>query len=121
MVIEGREQVIGPGQSAVVPRGRRQYFVNGWDGDTEFTVEFRPAQKHLLFFVNFARMTAEHPEWFSEKGDPDFLFIAASLNIFRDHTYLARPPVIVQKIMFAALAPLARLLGYRADVRPVHG
>ena len=46
--------------------------------------------------------------------------IAASLNIFKDHTYLARPPIFLQKFIFAALAPIARLAGYRADVRPVH-
>ena len=83
-------------------------------------MEFRPAQQHLLFFANFARLTAEHPEWYSAKGDPDFLMIAASLNIFKDHTYLARPPIFLQKLIFAALAPIARLAGYRADVRPVH-
>ena len=107
VVIEGKEQIVTAGQSAVVPRGKPHYFVNAWDGDTEFTVEFRPAQQHLLFFANFARMTAEHPEWFSAKGDPPFLLIAASLNTFRDHIYLAGPPVWLQKALFAALAPLA--------------
>jgi hypothetical protein len=90
-----------------VPPGRPHYFVNAGDGDTEFTVEFRPAQEHLLFFSNFARLTAEHPEWFSEKGDPDFLLIAASLDRFRNHTYLARPPVFPQRILFAIIAPLS--------------
>jgi hypothetical protein len=95
--------------------------VNAGDGDTEFTVEFRPAQEHLRFFSNFARLTAEHPEWFSEKGDPDFLLIAASLDRFRNHTYLARPPVFLQKFLFATIAPFARLVGYRFELKPVHG
>jgi mannose-6-phosphate isomerase-like protein (cupin superfamily) len=120
VVIEGREQIVAAGESAVVPRGKPHYFVNAWDGDTEFTVEFRPAQQHLLFFANFARMTAEHSEWFSAKGDPPFLLIAASLNNFRDHIYLARPPVWLQKALFAALAPFARLMGYVSEVKPVH-
>jgi quercetin dioxygenase-like cupin family protein len=120
VVIEGQEQTVGPGESAVVPAGKPHFFVNAWDGDTEFTVEFRPAQKHLLFFANFAGLTAEHPEWYSEKGAPDFLLIAASLDIFRDHIYLARPPIFLQRLIFAALAPLARLLGYRFEIRPVH-
>ena len=120
VVIEGKEQIVTAGQSAVVPRGKPHYFVNAWDGDTEFTVEFRPAQQHLLFFANFARMTAEHPEWFSANGDPPFLLIAASLNTFRDHIYLAGPPVWLQKALFAALASLARLMGYVSEVRPVH-
>jgi mannose-6-phosphate isomerase-like protein (cupin superfamily) len=120
VVVDGREQLVGPGEQAVVPRGRPHHFLNGWDGDTEFTVEFRPAQQHLLFFSNFARMTAEHPEWFSAKGDPDFLLIAASLHRFPDHTYLARPPVFIQKLLFALVTPIARLSGYRFEERPVH-
>lgn len=120
VVIEGREHVVGPGDDAVVPKGKPHYFVNAWDGDTTFTVEFRPAQQHLQFFANFARLATEHPEWFSAKGDPDFLLIAASLHTFKDHIYLARPPVFVQKLLFALLAPVARLAGYATEVKPVH-
>ena len=83
-------------------------------------VEFRPAQQHLLFFANFARLTAEHPEGFSAKGDPNFLLIAASLSTFRDHTYLVQLPVLIQKLLFALLGPIARVLGYRYQVRSVH-
>jgi mannose-6-phosphate isomerase-like protein (cupin superfamily) len=121
VVVGGREQLVGPGEEAVVPKGRPHYFLNAHDGDTEFTVEFRPAQQHLLFFSNFARLTAEHPEWFSAKGDPHFLLIAASLNQFRDHIYLARPPALVQKMLFAMLGPIARIAGYDYAPRPVHG
>ena len=120
VVVRGVVQTIMPGEQASVPAGEPHHFVNGWDGDTTFTVEFRPAQQHLLFFANFARLTAEHPEWFSDKGEPRFLLIAASLNEFRDHLYLARPPVVLQKLVFAAVAPLSRLFGYRAEVRPIH-
>lgn len=54
VVVEGREQVVGPGEDAVVPKSKPHFFVNAWDGNTDFTVEFRPAQQHLLFFANFA-------------------------------------------------------------------
>lgn len=121
VVVDGRQQVVGPGEDATIPRGKPHYFVNAWDGNTAFTVEFRPAQQHLLFFANFARLTAEHPEWFSAKGDPHFLLIAASLNTFKDHIYLAHPPVWVQKLLFAVFAPIARLVGYKFEVKPVHG
>jgi mannose-6-phosphate isomerase-like protein (cupin superfamily) len=121
VVVEGREQLVGPGQEAVVPRGKPHFFMNAWDGDTELTVEFRPPQQHLLFFYNFARLTADRPEWFSKQGDPKFLLIAATLGRFKDHIYLARPPIVVQKILFAVLAPVARRLGYDFELKPVHG
>jgi mannose-6-phosphate isomerase-like protein (cupin superfamily) len=121
VVVESREQLVGPGQEAVVPRGKPHFFINAWDGDTEFTVEFRPAQQHLLFFYNFARLTADRPQWFSAKGDPKFLLIAATLAQFKDHIYLAKPSVRAQKILFALVAPLARLAGYRYELKPLHG
>jgi hypothetical protein len=34
---------------------------------------------------------------------------------FRDHLYLAGPPVWAQKLLFALLAPIGRLRGYRDD------
>jgi len=118
--VDGHAQSISPGEDAVVPVGSPHCFANGWEGETTFTVEFRPAQQHLLFFANFARLTAEHPEWFSAKGDPHFRLIAVSLNQFADHLYLARPSPTLQKLIFAAVAPIARLSGYRPEVRPIH-
>lgn len=120
VVVDGHAQIVGPGEEAVIPKGRPHYFANSHAGETTFTAEFRPAQQHLTFFANFARLTAEHPEWFSRQGDPHFLLIASCLHRFKDHTYLARPPVFVQKALFALAAPLARWLGYKIDVRPVH-
>lgn len=52
------------------------------------------------------------------KGDPNLLLIALVMHSYRDHLYLAGIPVFVQKLIFAALSPLARLRGYRLEVEP---
>jgi len=41
-----------------------------------------------------------------------------ALHTFKDHLYGAGPPIWLQKLLFAALSPLARLVGYRVLVRP---
>jgi hypothetical protein len=46
-------------------------------------------------------------------GSPPFLQIAASARWW--DMYLAGPPVTLQRALFAALGPLARLRGYRAS------
>ena len=46
-------------------------------------------------------------------GSPPILAMAAGLHQFPDHFYLDKPPVAVQKVMFAVLAPIAKLAGYR--------
>ena len=37
------------------------------------------------------------------------------LNEFRDEIHLARPPLVLQRLILVPLAGLARLLGYRAE------
>ena len=40
IVIEGREQLVGPGQDAIVAPGKRHYFINACDGDTHLPWNF---------------------------------------------------------------------------------
>jgi hypothetical protein len=44
--------------------------------------------------------------------------MALTLHTFKDHFYVAGPPVWLQKMLFATLAPIARLLGYKVVVSP---
>ena len=61
VIVEGREQIVAAGQSAVVPRGKPHYFVNAWNGNTEFTVEFRPAREHLFSLPTSPAMVTDMP------------------------------------------------------------
>lgn len=67
-------------------------------------------------FKNFAVLTEMHPEWFSPKGDPSLLLIALVLHTYRNHLYLAGVPVLLQKVLFAMLSPIARIRGYRLAI-----
>lgn len=119
IVVDGREQVVEAGGTAIVPRGRPHYFANVGEGNAELEVSFTPAQQHLRFFANFATLTARQPTWFSSVGDPNLLLIALVLHAYRDHLYLAGMPIWLQKLLFAVLAPVARLTGYRLAIEPL--
>lgn len=118
VMIDGVEHFADAGETVMVPRGKAHFFRNASDGETHATVSFTPGQKHLRFFINLAASTVLAPEGFSPAGDPKLLAIALKLNAYRDHLYLAGPPIWVQKLMFAVLAPIARLVGYRLIVAP---
>ncbi|AWM01703.1 cupin domain-containing protein [Bradyrhizobium amphicarpaeae] len=118
-VVDGREQVVEAGGSVTVPRGRSHYFANAGDGHAELEVSFTPAQQHLRFFANFVTLTMKQPKWFSGAGDPNVLLIALVLHEYRDHMYLAGVPIWLQKLLFAVLAPIARLAGYRLAIEPL--
>ncbi len=116
--INGKGQLLGPGQCATVHRGMPHYFENANIDETKFTVSFSPAQNQRNFFKNFALLTTRRPQWFSAKGDPHLLLVALVFNTYRDHIYLAGTPIILQKVVFALLAPIARWFGYRLEVLP---
>jgi mannose-6-phosphate isomerase-like protein (cupin superfamily) len=118
IVVEGKEQLVESGGTAVIPRGKPHFFANAGNDAAELEIEFRPAQQHLRFFANFATLAAQRTAWFSAKGDPNLLLIALVLHSYRDHLYLAGPPIWLQKFIFALLAPLARLRGYRLAIEP---
>ncbi|MDH4441481.1 MAG: cupin domain-containing protein [Rhizobium sp.] len=118
VMIDGQEHFASEGQSITVPKGASHFFRNAFDGDTHLTVTFVTAQQHLRFFLNLARWTSECPGYFKPDGSVKLLPIALGLNAFRDHLYISGPPVIVQKLLFAALTPIALLMGYRLAVSP---
>ena len=119
VMIGGKPFQLGAGEQVVVPRGTPHCFANDHDGVSEMTIVFTPAEQHVRFFANFASLAARRTAWFSRRGEPNFLLIALALHAYRGHLYLAGLPVWLQKLLFAALAPLARLRGYRLKIEPL--
>jgi len=117
VIVDGNERLVGPGETVVVPRGRPHYFRNGHDGETLFTIRFEPGMKFLRFFLEFGTAVETHPEWYDEKGNSSPLLTALALHEFPNQIYVAGTPIWVQKLIFAALAPIARLKGYHLPFR----
>jgi quercetin dioxygenase-like cupin family protein len=118
VMIDGVPAIARAGETVVVPHGAAHYFANAHDGPTEVTIRFTPAQSQLRFFICFATIAATRQDWFDANGVPHKLLMALMLHTYRDHFYLAGPPIWLQKVMFAALAPVARLKGYRLPLMP---
>ncbi len=119
VVMRGIEHILEVGQSITIPAGTPHYFKNAGADPTEASVEFHPPQQHLRFFKNFTMLAEKRTEWFSTKGDPHLLLIALVLHAYRGHLYLAGIPIFVQKMLFGALAPIARYRGYRLEIEPI--
>lgn len=110
--IAGAVHVVEAGQSVVVPRGAAHHFRNAHAGVTECRIRFSPPLRQRGFFRNFAWLAQHRPHWFSEAGDPPLLLVALVLNAYPGHLYLAGPPIWLQRLLFAVLAPVARWRGY---------
>lgn len=108
----GREQrTLGPGSRFAVAPATSHTWWNSGEDEAVILAEFQPAGQVLSFFETFCGMAREGR--CNAQGSPRFLQIAASAR--RWDMYLAGPPVTLQRALFAALGPLARIRGYRAS------
>jgi quercetin dioxygenase-like cupin family protein len=119
--IAGRVQSLGPGQSATAEAG---VVHDWWNASTT-------EEAHVLVEIDLAA-GVEHadPNRFElliqtlfglandgkvdRKGRPNPLQGAVIAQEFADVVVFTNPPQAVQRVLFAVLAPIARLLGYRA-------
>jgi quercetin dioxygenase-like cupin family protein len=112
-VLDGDKKQVGPGEGATVPPGMPHAWWNPGDEPGLAIVEIRPALKAEEFFETMFGLAKDGKV--SEKtGLPNLLWIAvATVKYHRDFAHIARPPLFVQLAIFAPLAFMARLLGYR--------
>lgn len=118
VMVDGGWNVLGPGESILVPRGVPHLFRNGHDGETLFTARFTPANDFLRFFLNMSMSTAGNPQWYNADGEPPLILRAQALHAFYGHAYGAGIPVWLQKLIFAVLSPVASMKRYRLAVPP---
>lgn len=110
--LDGREEVVGPGQKVEVPPGVEHDWWNSGDEEACVRVDIRPAERFELMIQNLYGLANDGKT--DARGVPRMLPLALFAREFRAEGEFVRPPRIVQRILFAALAPLARARGYRA-------
>ncbi len=82
------------------------------------TLRFAPAVEKSEHLAHLTLLDVCRQVVGSAPNVPHKLLLALMLHTYRDHFYVAGPPVWLQKVMFAALAPIARLKGYRLPLSP---
>ena len=107
--IDGRELVLRAGESVAVPPGTPHTIWNAGEGETHLLVAFQPALKTEAFFETMFALARDGK--IDSQGRPSLLQFAAGASEYG--MYVTRPPISVQKALFAVLGPLARALGYR--------
>jgi quercetin dioxygenase-like cupin family protein len=112
--IAGSELTAGPGEVVVVPPGTPHVWWNAGDTEMRVLVEARPALRLENFFETFFGL-AQDGEVSPKTGLPNPLQMAMTMRAFQNELILARPPRLVQTLLFAPLAVVGKLLGYKAE------
>ncbi len=109
--VDGREQTLHVGESISVPAGAAHTWWNAGDDELHQITEFRPALKLETFFETFFGLVRDGKG--DKVGQPSFMQIAVMVPEY--DIYLSKPPIPMQKALFAVLGPIARLIGYRSS------
>jgi len=110
-LVDGHERRVGPGDEIVIPAGVAHQFWNAGTTDAVAIQEFRPALRTAEFFRTFFDL-ANRGE-LNKSGMPSSLLRMATLvPEYADEIRATSPPWWIQRAVFAALAPVARMRGY---------
>ena len=107
-----KKGVLQAGESAELPMGIPHDWWNAGDEEARVIVEIRPADRFEQMALTMFGLAHEGKT--NSKGVPNPLQLAVISQEFADVVQFMSPPPVVQRILFAVLAPLGKLLGYKA-------
>lgn len=119
-VLSGQARYIAGGQEGVIKAGEKVSFpprtphINPWnDGEDELQIiqSLSPALDFDVFHLNIIRSAAKG--YIRRDGSTKLLAQAVALHETKSKVYTTKLPEAVQRVLFAVLAPIGRLLGYR--------
>ena len=111
--LDGRESVAPVGERLHVPPTTAHDWWNAGDEEARVIVEVSPAARFEEAVSNTFGLARDGKT--NAKGMPNLLQVSLFAREFEDVLYFTSPPRPVQRALFAVLAPVARLLGYRGS------
>lgn len=108
-LINGRERVLGAGESARIAIGARHDWWQAGDEEAQAVVEVDPGDRFVEMVGTTFGLARDGKT--NQEGLPGPLQLAVTASTYRDVVVFTSPPPWLQRGMFAVLAPLGRALG----------
>jgi mannose-6-phosphate isomerase-like protein (cupin superfamily) len=109
--VDGVPSELGPGEELTVRPGVVHDWWNAGDEEAQVVVEIDPGRRFELMLSTLFGLANDGLT--NHKGMPHLIQAAVIADEFRDVVEFVRPPRMVQRFVFAVLAPIGRALGYR--------
>jgi quercetin dioxygenase-like cupin family protein len=110
-LVGGEETLLGPGDAITIPPGTPHCFSVSGAEEARSIAEFRPALRIADFFRTYFEL-AERGDLDGD-GKPSLLRSALLGPEFADEIRLVSPPWPLQRLVYFALGPLARMRGLK--------
>ena len=109
--IGGRESTLEKGADVTITPGVAHDWWNPGPGEAQVLVEVEPGRRFELMLSTLFGLANDRLT--NSKGVPHLLQLAVIAREFRDVIEFVKPPRILQRVMFAFLAPIGQALGYQ--------
>jgi quercetin dioxygenase-like cupin family protein len=109
---DGQRSVLRAGEQCHIEPGTWHDWWNEGDVDAIVRVEITPGERFAHMIETLFGLAREGHV--NKRGMPNPLQLALFATEFSDVAVLRKPPAAVQRVLFGALAPIARRRGYRA-------
>lgn len=109
--VDGRETVLQAGEEATILPGVVHDWWNAGEEEAQVLVQIDPGRRFELMITTLFGLANDRLT--NAKGMPHLLQLAVIADEFRDVVEFVRPPRAIQRLLFGALAPVGRALGYR--------
>jgi quercetin dioxygenase-like cupin family protein len=107
-----KEGTLLAGQTLDLPPGIPHDWWNAGTHEARVIVQVKPAARFEQMILTMFGLAREGKT--DKRGLPNLLQLAVTSMEFKDVMRLTAPPVWLQNILFSFLAPIGRLLGYKA-------
>jgi len=112
LMLDGVKYVLGPGQSATIEADTWHDWWNAGDRVARVRVEITPGHRFVhMIETLFGLARLGHA---GADGMPNLLQLSLTGPEFSDVIVFRSPPMLVQRLLFHGLAPIAHWRGYRA-------
>ena len=111
--LNGHESIAELERPMHVPAGTAHDWWNAGEEEAHVMVEIRPGTRFEKMTDNLFGLARDGKT--NSKGMPNLLQAAIFSREFSDVLYFTKPPLWVQRLLFGALAAIARVLGYRGS------
>ena len=112
-IIVGKKRLAAVGDIISIPKNVAHSFYNSGKTDASYMQEFFPALKTDHLFETFFGLARDGK--LNKGGTPNIFRAALILLYFKSEIRLAQPNWLLQKIAFNLVAPIAKLMGYKAS------
>jgi mannose-6-phosphate isomerase-like protein (cupin superfamily) len=109
--VDGLDTELGPGEEVTVRPGMVHDWWNAGDEEAQVVVEINPGRRFEIMISTLFGLANDGLT--NDKGMPHLLQAAVIADEFADVVQFLRPPLFIQRALFALLAPIGRALGYR--------